>query len=483
MDADLARLDAAALLSAAEANERALRAAEARRLQVAAAWADLHGVPGGPARCAALPGAEQLVRLGGDGAPEVAEFAPAELGAALGMSADAAAALIGDALDLRHRLPALWARVLAGEVAAWHGRRVARITRLASSEAAAAVDRRVAPFAHSLPLGRLENVAQAAMIDADPDAAEQAADAARDRQGVWLAREAVDGYRDVFIRTDAASAAQFDAAVDQAADAATGDADAADADATDDRAGGRRRRVGARPRAVLYVHLTDQTLRAGAGVTRVEGVGPVVAGQAREWLGRCDLTVKPAIDLAGIAPVDGYEVPDAMREAVRLRTPADVFPYANGVSRRMELDHTVPYRPPDEGGPPGQTRPGNLGPMTRRHHRIKTHDGPSGSSATAPTYGDHPTAATTSSTRPAPPPSRTSPPDHRADLHIRARRRAPASAVVGQGLSSVVPQPSLVGGQIGDTSSSEDATQRELRRLTTESQSPRGDPAHAHRAA
>ena len=34
----------------------------------------------------------------------------------------------------------------------------------------------------------------------------------------------------------------------------------------------------------------------------------------------------------------------------------------------MEIDHTIPYA---EGGPSGI---GNYGPMTRRHHRIKTHD-------------------------------------------------------------------------------------------------------------
>ncbi|MGA9344984.1 MAG: hypothetical protein WBV37_07790, partial [Nocardioidaceae bacterium] len=28
---------------------------------------------------------------------------------------------------------------------------------------------------------------------------------------------------------------------------------------------------------------------------------------------------------------------------------------------------------PDEGGPPGQTGLGKLGPITRFHHRIKTH--------------------------------------------------------------------------------------------------------------
>jgi hypothetical protein len=45
------------------------------------------------------------------------------------------------------------------------------------------------------------------------------------------------------------------------------------------------------------------------------------------------------------------------------------------VSRRMDIDHTIPYLSPDKGGPPGQTRIGNLGPHVRRNHRRKTHAG------------------------------------------------------------------------------------------------------------
>ena len=52
-----------------------------------------------------LPGTEHPVRLGGDGTPTVGDFAAAELGCALRMSDGSAARLIGDALDLRHRLP------------------------------------------------------------------------------------------------------------------------------------------------------------------------------------------------------------------------------------------------------------------------------------------------------------------------------------------------------------------------------------------
>ena len=98
-----------------------------------------------PGRC--LPGAERLVRLGGAGTPEVAEFCPARLGARWRMSHGACAALIGDALDLRHRLPRLWDLVQAGKVRPWAARRIARATRDASAQAAAHADRRVCLWA------------------------------------------------------------------------------------------------------------------------------------------------------------------------------------------------------------------------------------------------------------------------------------------------------------------------------------------------
>ena len=50
-----------------------------------------------------------------------------------------------------------------------------------------------------------------------------------------------------------------------------------------------------------------------------------------------------------------------------------MFPYATNTTRTMDLDHCDPYVPPDQGGPPGQTGVGKLGPMTRRHLRVRTH--------------------------------------------------------------------------------------------------------------
>ncbi len=54
-------------------------------------------------------GGERGRQLGADGTPLVAEFAPMELGVHLGMGYVAAATLVRDALNVRHRHPLLWA--------------------------------------------------------------------------------------------------------------------------------------------------------------------------------------------------------------------------------------------------------------------------------------------------------------------------------------------------------------------------------------
>ncbi len=103
---------------------------EADLLMLAAHFADLHPVPDGGVRAGHGDptlrisngviggdlGRERYGPLAGDGTPEVAEFAPEELAAALAITVDAAKKLIGDALELRHRLPRLWALVLDGNL-------------------------------------------------------------------------------------------------------------------------------------------------------------------------------------------------------------------------------------------------------------------------------------------------------------------------------------------------------------------------------
>ena len=137
-----------------------------------------------------------------------------------------------------------------------------------------------------------------------------------------------------------------------------------------------------RPKVVLYIHLSQEALFAFTdskpgiigGAARLEGVGPVTLGQVRRFLGdtACDVRVQPIIDPQDTPPVDGYEIPRRIREAMFLRMPASCFPYAAG-ARRMDLDHTKSYIPLARGGPPGQTGVHGLGPLSRLEHRIKTH--------------------------------------------------------------------------------------------------------------
>jgi hypothetical protein len=125
------------------------------------------------------------------------------------------------------------------------------------------------------------------------------------------------------------------------------------------------------------VHLSVEALTAGLGIARVENVGPIMLSRLQALLGdKCTINLKPVIDLpAGYIPMDGYEIPANLREQLLLRYPADVFPYANTVSRGVDIDHTIAYVSMEKAGPPGQTRIGNLGPYVRYHHRVKTFGG------------------------------------------------------------------------------------------------------------
>ena len=433
---ELVELDAASTLAAAEANERVLITAETRRLQIAAHWADLH--PGEAVVESRLPGTEHPVRLAGEGTPTVGEFAAAELGCALRMSDGSAARLIGAALDLRHRLPLIWAAAQAGQVPAYQARSIAKATRHLSCEQAAVVDRQIAPSLGAVPWGRLHTLLEAAIYQADPIGAEEQAAAAARERFVRLGRKSEHGLKLIIARAAAGDAIWFKATIDRIADilARQGDTDTVDIrrskaigvlaqpahalqllcqhhdddwdgpaepsepteqeEPTEDELGceaaqaqedadppiaeptpdplvdGRHRSLQilpppfdpgrARPRAVVYVHVSAEALTAGTGVARVEDVGPVLLGRLRSLLGDlCTINLKPVIDLpAGHIPVDCYEIPASMRDHLLLRNPADVFPYAAAVSRSIDIDHTIPYLHPDKGGPPGQTRIGNL---------------------------------------------------------------------------------------------------------------------------
>src|SRR3954470_21134254 len=132
-------------------------AAEVDKLHAAVAWAAMHSVDSmDDAAC--YPGFESELALAGPGAPLVAECAVAELAVALRVTTDAGRVFLGLALELRYRLPQVWRRVTAGDLAPWRARKVAEQTMTLSMDAAGFVDAHVAAFAHKIGHARLERL-------------------------------------------------------------------------------------------------------------------------------------------------------------------------------------------------------------------------------------------------------------------------------------------------------------------------------------
>jgi hypothetical protein len=425
-----------------EQNHAELVSAECRMLQLACSWADAHYLDSGSEEYQPL--IQRACAWGGEGTPEVSEYCAAELGALQGTGIMAARSLIADALDVRYRLPRLWARVLTGGVRAGQARKIAEQTRCLSWQACADVDHALSDFVGMMPWPRFARILSATILEADPALAAERAERARTAQDVF-SFDSEDGLKTVVAKAAAGDAIWFLATVNRIAEilAARGDTDPvgirraralgilaqpaealrllmehqhdrtdqpnesserepAEPDATfDDEPDAPSEREpesdvepddhyslsmapppafdakAARPRVVLHFHLSDAALRSGHALVRCEDGGPLRLAELVEFLGRtgCQIRIQPVLDPTEVAPVDGYEIPQRLRAAVRARQIADVFPFGTCLSSTMDLDHTERYMPTDYGGPPGQTRLGNLGPMARPGHRAETHGG------------------------------------------------------------------------------------------------------------
>ncbi len=146
--------------------------AEIRILESTIEWAVLHEVE--PEEDHASHGVfgDRPILFAGVGAPLVSEFAAMEYAAARGMSTDAGNSYLGRALELRYRLPRLWARVMSGKLPVWRAGRIADHTRSLPEAGAAHVDRYLAPVAHSCSWAQMERTVEEALVRFDPEAAE-----------------------------------------------------------------------------------------------------------------------------------------------------------------------------------------------------------------------------------------------------------------------------------------------------------------------
>ncbi|NHC22251.1 DUF222 domain-containing protein [Nocardioides sp. IC4_145] len=387
--------DPADVLAAARASQREADAAEVRVLQAAVEWCAMHPADSltESASWATMQGfGDQPVGLAGDGAPLVTEFAVVELAAALGKSLDAGRAYLSEALELRYRLPKMWAKTTSGNLPAWKARTIARKTLALPMKGARFVDTHVAHCAASISPSALARLVDEALVRFDPDEAERIRFERTETRHVTIQTRQVtfDGHVDVWATLDLADALDLEDAVAKGADrlAALGSKEAEGsrrATALGDMA--RRQLVlefDTDPKPlVVHVHQTaDGTVDH---VVRVENVrGSVLTGQLAEWCTRAArITVKPVIDLAERIHVEAYEVPDRLSEQTRLRDHHCVFPWCTRpatAASQVDDDHVVPH---NRGGP---TATENIGPLCRRHHRAKTHGGWQQTSPSPGTY-------------------------------------------------------------------------------------------------
>ncbi|WP_161606172.1 HNH endonuclease signature motif containing protein [Microlunatus speluncae] len=212
-----AGLDARGILDAAAEAQRAQVLAENKLLVLAAAWADAYPAESIHHDQLDLPGAARGVRPGGDGTPEVNDLAMAEFSVKIGKSLGSGLYFVGDALDLRHRFPLLWGKVVRGELRGWQGAKIARLTRPLLFDQALLVDEEIARFAGVVPWTKLENRTLAAILAVDPDAYEALIGRRRKERGVWLGRVDEDGMRSIHGRIEAVKTNRLYAAVDELA--------------------------------------------------------------------------------------------------------------------------------------------------------------------------------------------------------------------------------------------------------------------------
>lgn len=370
--------------------------------------------------------AEKFERVGGVGTPKVSEFVTMELAALLGCSVADATGKLADALNLKHRHPALFAAVMELELDQWRALKAARMCAELSPETAARVTDRWLPRQEALPTGRALSVLTKLIIEADAELAARKERAAREQRGVHV--WGLDhGAMNLTGRLDVLDARYLDAAVNRIAGILAADQPDATKDvlrakalgvlanpayalalqqrdlqqslleppapsddvvpganvATQSEDDGQRHDphclgmvcgtittplARLRPTLELAVHLHTDAVGHLTGVARIEKAGHITTGLLAALLGDVEVTVQPVIDLPEMPLEDQYRPSARMRRAVELAMAHEAFPFSGRASRRLDVDHTSSYIPRAE----GQTRIGNLGPLSRKAHRLKT---------------------------------------------------------------------------------------------------------------
>jgi len=331
---------------------------------------------------------QRFVRVGADGTALIDESLPLEVAVAKGCSVTAASWLLRDVVNLFERHPFTWEAVQEGLLPLWRAQQVSQMCYSFGLDAdeTMLVERDVRRLYGVVGWRRVLAGLKAAVMQAAPEKVQLKSEQARRARFCHLYKADDPTLGVVSACLDASDALVFDETVGRLAGILGQQGDQSEMDVLRAKAMGLLGTpeqavkvlagvaVEATPvRAQVYVHMHAATLEAGAGVVRVERIGPVMVSQLTDLLGHAKIRLAPVINVGDgcEVPVDAYEVPDVVREQVILRDRFEVLPYSSREARNLDADHTIAFQP----GIPGQTRPSNLGLLSRRAHRVKTHCG------------------------------------------------------------------------------------------------------------
>ena len=378
---------------------------------LAAHWVELHPVadPSCPDACFQSP-----KTLAGEGSPPIDEFCIPEVATMLSMTCDSVGSYLTDVIELRYRLPRLWARLLAGDVTPWRARVIAQSTVALTPQAAAYVDEQTAWCANRVTPSQLMRLVDHARARFMPEHLSAEVEAAQDRRHVTFVVDQVsfDGTMHLEADLEIPDALGLAQAVADGAGrlAELGSTDTLDGrratalgdlarhqlafgfdtdDGDSERTFLARQGAGSAPattQIVLHAHLSADAIRnydreagpdedgvALTGFVEQAGSRVLSVEQIRDWCGRPDVQVivKPVIELHQRLETPSYAPTDRIRDYVIARDRTCVFPWCGRNARHGDLDHIVPF---DHADPTrgGLTSTDNLAALCRRHHRLKT---------------------------------------------------------------------------------------------------------------
>lgn len=398
-----------------------------------ARWSDLLGVTDADAGAADGAEARTADRVGGQGAPQIKASCIPELGTALRISTVSTAHLIQDTLDLAFRLPRTWRALSELHADAWRARILARLSHDLSPQACAWIDQQLAHRLDAVGTITIKNTVAEAILRFHPDLA---AESVRRGKAGWHVEvhhpDQVDftSTSDLAARADSLDLEDFTEAIALVAEQLRLDGDTDHLDQRRAKALGEiGRAMTGRPARPAQSDPEEESLaetlpgesidpRArppapeapgtprgpGAGLPGLDRLAPTARPRRRKpvrihvrvgraahtalhhagrfglvtedvldrWISTHGAKATKVIDLAATTTADQHDPPGWMRALVVERDRHCVFPRCQVDAADCDLDHIEAYDPT---GPPGQTAPGNLACLCRRHHLAKTFAG------------------------------------------------------------------------------------------------------------